>query len=313
MRIMVKAFLKYLDKSAMERIEEYILPYSETGKIDEYYDEYYDRINCQHHFGYREILNCCTTTGLLRKYQDIKFQDILTEKNPSMKYILENTNLSEVVCLSIDIERGEKKQDIDLSYLDVFDNLVALEIVNTNLEKIELPKNVFKKLRRLNLNYNKLKDIDLDQLTNSKILDLFLMGNETEYIDTEPLSKLTYMSYLSISTKNISQLDLSNINQHINYLEIGTSSKREERMNIRQLEEHKSMTVLELHGKKVSNEQELQILCDLQNRDIRLGEKVFSPKNCGNNGYLGDDFIIVAWHDKIDPNSGNIMHETLHE
>ncbi len=309
---MVKAYLKYLDKSAMERITEDILPYSKTGKIDDYWDEYNGHCDNQNHFGYREILNCCTTTGLLRKYQDIKFQDILTEKNPSMKYVLENTNLSEVVCLSIDIERGEKKQDIDLSYLDVFDNLIVLEIVNTNLEKIELPKNIFKKLRRLNLNYNKLRDIDLYQITNSKILDLCLLGNETECIDTDPLSKLTNMSYLSISTKNISQLDLSNINPSINYLEIGTSSKRKGRMNIRQLEEHKYITVLVLHGKKVSNDQDLQTLCDLQNRAIRLDNKVISPKSWGdNNNYLGNDFIIVEWHEKIDPNDNAILHETL--
>ncbi|GAJ19378.1 unnamed protein product, partial [marine sediment metagenome] len=33
-----------------------------------------------------------------------------------------------------------------------------------------------------------------------------------------------------------------------------------------------------LHGKKVSSEQDLQTLCDLQNRAIGLGLKVFSPK-----------------------------------
>lgn len=323
----MKVFLKYLDKSAMERITEEVLQYTKTGKIDDHWDVYLEKIDEQYQYGYKEILEYCTTIdlsiGLLRNYQDIKFQDILTEKNPSMKYILENTNLSEVVCLSVDIERGEKKQDIDLSYLDVFDNLVALEIVNTNLEKIELPKNVFKKLRRLNLNYNKLKDIDLDQITTNKILDLCLMGNETEYIDTEPLSKLTNMSYLSISTNNISQLDLSNINRHINFLEIGTSSKREGRMNIRQLEKYKHMTVLVLHGKKVSSEQDLQTLSDLQHRviilsdlqhrvnifnDEKINYKEIRPKRWKMKG-AGFNHMMVKWHDKIDPNRGD--HETL--
>lgn len=316
---MVKVYLKYLDKSAMERIEEDVLQYTKTGKIDDHWDVYLDRIDEQCQFGYREILDYCTTIdlsiGLLRNHQDIKFQDILTEKNPSMKYILENTNLSEAVCLSIEIEKNEKKRDIDLSYLDVFDNLVALEIVNTNLEKIELPKNVFKKLRRLNLNYNKLKDINLDQITNCKILDLFLLGNETESIDTEPLSKLTNMSYLSISTQNISQLDLSNINQHINYLEVGTSSKREGRMNIRQLEKHKEMRVLVLHGKKVSSEQDLQTLCDLQNRVIIFNDEKINNKEIRPKRLMGSvsvfNYLIVSWYEKIDPNCRLIMHETL--
>ncbi len=313
---MVKVFLKYLDKSAMERIEENVLQYIGNRKIDDYWDEYIGRENEQCQFGYREILDLCTTKDLSKDLQEIKFQDILTEKNPIMKDVLEETNLSEVVCLSIDIERDEKKRDIDLSYLDVFDNLVALEIVNTNIEKIELPKKNYKKLRRLNLNYNKIKEIDLEQITNNKILDLCLMGNETEYIDTEPLSKLTNMSYLSISTKNIAQLDLSNINQHINYLEIGTSSKREGRMNIRQLEKHKSMRVLVLHGKKVSREQDIQTLSDLQDRLIyfndekEINDKKIRPKSWGD--YVGEfDYLIVSWHEKIDPNGRMIMHETL--
>ncbi|GAJ21838.1 unnamed protein product [marine sediment metagenome] len=39
---MVKAFLKYLGKFIIEGIMEDILPYTETGKIDDYWDEYID-------------------------------------------------------------------------------------------------------------------------------------------------------------------------------------------------------------------------------------------------------------------------------
>ena len=50
---MVKAFLKYLDKSAKERIKENVFQYVGTGKIDDFWDEYIGRENEQQFFEYR--------------------------------------------------------------------------------------------------------------------------------------------------------------------------------------------------------------------------------------------------------------------
>ena len=206
------------------------------------------------------------------------------------------------IILDKNIEKSDKEIDLCESNIDdntldellniKFDNLMVLNLSGNTIENIDIKKNkteIFKTIKFMNLENNKLKDLSVDFVKALSDLEfLFLSNNNINKLESFQKANLNNLNYLSLAQNNIS--DISQLsNAKLNNLNVLNSSFNKieniscfEKMNIPYLEELKlsNNKIINIESFENINLPKLKLL-DLKFnkiKDIKILENVNFPE-----------------------------------
>ena len=106
------------------------------------------------------------------------------------------------------------ESDVDLSFLEGYDGLVSLEIVDCDIDTIDLsPLKECESLRRLVIRNCGIEEIDLTPLRNLKIDELTIRETNIKHLDLHPLNPLSRfkgypLSKLDIFNESLKSVDV---------------------------------------------------------------------------------------------------------